>query len=138
MIEAEGSGEIGYNYENMGAPIPVTALAVAVPAEGEEFIGWYSEAGELLSTELEYDFSGIIGSEDVLIARFTGGEAPVLPGDVDGNGEVAVSDAVLALRAAMGILELTPEQFEAADMSGDGEIAVSDAILILRTAMGLR
>jgi hypothetical protein len=60
-----------------------------------------------------------------------------LPGDVDGSGTVEATDAIMALRCAMGILELTPEQFEAADMDGSGTIALDDAITILRTAMGL-
>ncbi|MBR6006384.1 MAG: dockerin type I repeat-containing protein, partial [Clostridia bacterium] len=59
------------------------------------------------------------------------------PGDIDGNGEIEVSDAILALRSAMGIIELTPEQLAAGDMNGDGTVGVDDALTILRTAMGL-
>ena len=72
--------------------------------------------------------------------RFTNsGETPPegIPGDVDGNGSVTVSDAIMALRCAMGIMTLTPEQFARADMDGSGTVTVSDAIMILRKAMGL-
>ena len=63
--------------------------------------------------------------------------SPVLPGDVDGNGSVTIADAILALRRAMGLIALSPEQTEAADMDGNGSITIADAIMILRAAMGL-
>ena len=66
-------------------------------------------------------------------------EGPGLPGDgdVDCNGTVTVSDAILALRSAMGIYTLTEEQISHADVNGDGNVTVSDAIMILRIAMGI-
>lgn len=61
---------------------------------------------------------------------------PGLLGDINGNGSVDVTDALLALRAAMGVITLTDEQIARGDMNGDGVIDSTDAILILRTAMG--
>ena len=58
-------------------------------------------------------------------------------GDVDGDGEITASDARLCLRAAVGLEELTKEQWAAADTDGDGEITASDARLTLRAAVGL-
>lgn len=63
--------------------------------------------------------------------------SPLLPGDVDGNGAVTIADAILALRCAMGLIDLTTEQSEAGDMNGDGSISIADAVMILRAAMGL-
>ena len=60
-----------------------------------------------------------------------------LLGDVDLSGEVTSSDAILALRYAMGIIELSPDQLAAGDVNGDGAVGVDDALTILRTAMGL-
>ena len=132
-IGVEGNGYVGYAkyYDDFGNP---TDCAEAYPFEGETFLGWFTDEGELISEEalLQTAELGITS----IVARFSEGTA-VLPGDVDGNGDVSVSDAVLALRAAMGILELTPEQFAAADVDGSGDISVSDAIIILRMAMGL-
>ena len=73
--------------------------------------------------------------DSYIIARFA--ENASLPGDVDANGSVEAADAILALRHAMGLIELTPEQLAAADMDGSGEVRINDAIIILRTAMGL-
>ncbi len=60
-----------------------------------------------------------------------------VPGDVNNSGEVGVADAIMTLRAAMGILQLSDEQLAAADVNESGEIEVTDAIIILRMAMGL-
>ena len=56
-------------------------------------------------------------------------------GDVDGNGVVETADALLALRGAMGIAALTPEQAERADMDGNGVVDTVDALAILRRAI---
>lgn len=68
---------------------------------------------------------------------YSGDVPPALPGDVDGSGSVTVSDALITLRASMGILTLTDDQQIIADVSGDGLINVSDALMILRMSMGL-
>ncbi|MBO4583880.1 MAG: tyrosine-protein phosphatase [Clostridia bacterium] len=61
----------------------------------------------------------------------------VTPGDADGDGEVTVTDALAALRAALGLAELDNDSFRAADVDGDGAITVSDALRILRIAAGI-
>jgi uncharacterized repeat protein (TIGR02543 family) len=63
-----------------------------------------------------------------------------IPGDVNGDGVVSTTDAVLILRHAAGIL--TPRDyinfcFIAADVNGDGKVDTADAILILRMVAGL-
>ena len=58
-------------------------------------------------------------------------------GDVDGNGEINVSDARLALRAAVKLDTLTGASFASADVDFSGDISVSDARLILRVAVKL-
>ena len=60
-----------------------------------------------------------------------------IPGDADLNGIVDMADALLALRAAMDLVELDEYQTAAADMNGDGSIGMDDALVILRKAMGL-
>ena len=64
------------------------------------------------------------------------GTASIL-GDVDQDGEVTVADALLALRCAMGVAELTEEQLAQMDVNGDGVYDLVDATLILRYAMGV-
>lgn len=67
-------------------------------------------------------------------ARFA--EDSGILGDIDGDGEVSASDALLLLRFCVG--ELTEDQIdiEAADVNGDGAIDLLDALLTLRIALG--
>jgi len=58
-------------------------------------------------------------------------------GDVNSDGEVTVSDAVLILQHVVGLVELTPDQECAADVSGDKSISAFDANLILQYCVGL-
>lgn len=58
-----------------------------------------------------------------------------LMGDVDGDGDIDSTDARLALQAAVGSIELTNKQKEAADMDGDGKITTTDARLILQKSV---
>lgn len=56
-------------------------------------------------------------------------------GDVNGDLNISVTDAVTLLRAAMGIIEI--EDITFGDVNGNGTIDVGDAIAVLRTAMGI-
>ena len=63
------------------------------------------------------------------------GDAGMANGDVDGDGIVSVSDALLAMRGAMGTITLTASQLAHADIDGDGNVTASDALAIMRMAM---
>ena len=63
------------------------------------------------------------------------GDAGTADGDVDGDGIVSVSDALLAMRGAMGTITLTASQLAHADLDGDGTVTASEALAIMRTAM---
>ncbi|MBO4583548.1 MAG: S8 family serine peptidase [Clostridia bacterium] len=61
----------------------------------------------------------------------------VILGDLDGDGEITVSDALAALRIAAKLAPETPEALAAGDVDGDGTITVGDALQILRVAAKL-
>jgi hypothetical protein len=72
-------------------------------------------------------------------------------GDVNGDGNVDISDALLTLKYAVGLIQHTPENIAlylaTADVApldpvtrkpmGDGQIDISDALLILKKAVNL-
>lgn len=60
-----------------------------------------------------------------------------LMGDADLNGNVAIADAVLILRHAMGLGPLEGEALRLSDMDGDGSVSIADAVSVLRIALGL-
>ena len=92
--------------------------------------GWFTEDGRLAADHTAFDPRTL--SEDSFIARF---ELFALPGDADGDGEVAISDALMILRAA---LELVPGNTGPGyDVNADGAVTIMDALLILRRCLGL-
>lgn len=60
-----------------------------------------------------------------------------LLGDVDMDGCINGIDALMALRKAMGIIELTENQCRLADVDFNGEVTVNDAVRILRHTLGI-
>ena len=60
----------------------------------------------------------------------------VIPGDVNGDGQVMVNDVVLAINAVLG---QAPEGFilESADMNGDGQVMVNDVVLMINVVLGV-
>ena len=59
------------------------------------------------------------------------------PGDVDMDGNVTISDALAAMRYAMGTMQLTEQQIQLADVDGNPGVSVSDALTIMRMAIGV-
>lgn len=57
-----------------------------------------------------------------------------LPGDVNGDGKVTITDVVLTASYILGN-NPDPFIFSAADMNGDGEISVTDVVLIARLVL---
>ncbi|MGI6264694.1 MAG: GDSL-type esterase/lipase family protein [Acutalibacteraceae bacterium] len=58
------------------------------------------------------------------------------PGDVDGKDGVTAADALMALQAATGKIELTADQTLAADVDGNAGVTAADALTILQYATG--
>jgi len=59
-----------------------------------------------------------------------------LCGDVDGDGKVTASDAVLILKHVVGLQELPPCKLSIADVSNNGNITALDAALVLQYSVG--
>ena len=134
-ISTDGYGFIGVSTEwdeNYGIYY-CCIEAASVP--GNSFCGWYAVDGTLLSTNVEINRNDFDGVND-FIAMFTA-STPGGVGDVDGDGAVRVSDAVLIMRYALGLIEFTPEQILCGDVDGDGFVKVADAVMVIRIALGL-
>ena len=87
-----------------------------------------------------FDFEGVwrLSAEGYPFARLEGVPEPMpFIGDTDGDGEVTVSDALQAMRCAMGIHALTPLERFRADTNANGSVEAADALTILRIGMGL-
>ena len=65
-------------------------------------------------------------------------EEPVYElGDINMDGVVDAQDALLAMRYALGLIELEDEAVLIGDMDGDGALTSIDALMLMRLAMGL-
>ncbi|MBR5769786.1 MAG: dockerin type I repeat-containing protein, partial [Clostridia bacterium] len=64
-------------------------------------------------------------------------EGGAMKGDMDGDGEITVADALKALRIAAKLVQPTEEDIALGDVDNDGEITVADALKILRVAAKL-
>ena len=58
-------------------------------------------------------------------------------GDLNGDGKITAADARLALRAAVGLDQLSGEKKTLADVNQDGKVTAADARKILRITVGL-
>ncbi len=95
-----------------------------------------------LKWEFHKDVSTHVGADcgwvdNISIPGYISTEPDYLPGDVNMNGEIEMSDALMALRHAMGIIELTELQQTIADMNENGTVEASDALVIMRASMGI-
>lgn len=61
----------------------------------------------------------------------------VVYGDLDKDGDVTSEDALLCLKASVGITELTSELLKFADVDGDNDVDSGDALLILKYSVGI-
>ena len=62
---------------------------------------------------------------------------PVTKGDVNGDGKVDLSDAIMVTYYSLHVI---PANFNeaAADLNGDGKIDLSDAIIIIYKSLGVK
>lgn len=101
-------------------------------------VGTHSGAFAVISNE-QYNASAASISD----VTASGGSVNVVTagslvlGDVDGDGYVYPSDAMLVLRASVGNIALTAEQLERGDVDKDGLTYPADAMMILRYAVGI-
>ncbi|MBR5948271.1 MAG: leucine-rich repeat protein, partial [Clostridia bacterium] len=88
---------------------------------GYDFVGW------------DQNFSNI--TADLVVTALYEYIPTSLPGDVNGDGEITVNDALMVLRHALSI---TGDAIgSVGDVNNDGVINVADALVIMRIALGI-
>jgi len=62
----------------------------------------------------------------------------VIKGDVNGDGQVTIVDALFIAQYTVQTRTLTPAQLAAADVNGDGQVTIVDALFIAQFTVGTR
>ena len=104
--------------------VPVGSVTLR-PSEGGDATITVSEAIVTKSDATGYTN---ITAEDLDLT--VEGGSSVLLGDVDGDGYIAMGDALQVCQAVANVIVLTDEEKEAADVDGDGYISMGDALMI--------
>lgn len=61
----------------------------------------------------------------------------IISGDVNNDGRVTVSDAIITLKAALNIISLDARQTKAADIDFNNKVNVSDAVAIQKISLSI-
>ena len=125
----------GGEYDAPVAPTWTPAEATAA-LNGEEYT-----AGTEITEPGEYTLVVTNGDKSATVAFTIKEQTPPPPqhkkGDMDGDNEITVADALKALRIAAKLVRPTEDDIAIGDVDGDGEITVADALKILRVAAKL-
>lgn len=114
-----------------GAPKASWKKATSATLDGEEYL-----KGTEITVPGEHVL--VVTNDNVVVTiMFTVVAPGITPGDMDGDGEITVADALSVLRIAAKLVDVTPDALATGDMDGDGEITVSDALRVLRIAAKL-
>ena len=113
--------------------------AAALFAEGKYLSEGYAFVGEDGKLDLtvyvpSYIDYGWFIAGNVKYAKVSTGEE-IVSGDANLDGEVTVTDAVLAVSFALEKEEPTAQQFQAADVNKSNDITIADAVAIVNIAL---
>ena len=128
-------------------------LDAALPAFVEAYIAEWTESGlyteESLAAVNETYMStrdamkqnssltdeGVLQYVDTLKDLLVEAQKPVVPGDINGDGETTLCDIVAIARMVVQSAEFTEDQLAVCDVTGDGVVTLADIIKIARTAI---
>jgi hypothetical protein len=126
----------------------IALLAAADVAANDFSLDWWTvdSGGEMFTTGGDFELSGTVGQPDANTIVMTGGEGEYeltggfwavslaepepIPGDLDGDGDVDLTD-LARLLAAYGSCVGDPDYDPAADLDGSGCVDLPDLAILL-------
>ncbi len=132
--EKQGAKFVGWNTKPDGSGVTVNSVRLPADKNAEQKFEGYDV------NEKTYVFLDGTGGKVQLYAVWEGGSdqpANGIYGDVDSDGQILSSDALMILRSSVNLMDFTPEQLIAADVDFDGMITATDALSVLRYSVSL-
>jgi len=117
--ENDGSVEVSVSVIGAESSVEVIDGKCTFVTPGSYTVKYSATDADGHTVEKEYAIEVILGTKK---------------GDLDGDGEITVADALVALRIAARMAQATEQDMLIGDIDLDGEITVSDALAILRVA----
>ena len=132
----------GYSYAGGEHEQPAQHLLLGALIGGPDQDGNYiDDVNQFHYTEVAIDYNAsFVGAAAAIIDYLddygTGEE--IITGDVNGDGEVNIFDAIMMAQYIVGEIDTFPVQddMEAADLNGDGSIDIFDIILLAQYIVG--
>ncbi len=132
----------------IGLYVSMSLTPVITPANAtDKSVTWTTSNKNIVSVSRNGVITGLnTGSAVITATTADGGKVATISvlvtagaalGDLNNDGAANAGDALLVLRAAVGLIKLSDAQAAVADVNGDGEIDAGDAVLILRYDAGL-
>ena len=112
-------------------------LSANIATDGGVFKGYvYSYDDGTYSVEIAGKMAKIGKNEWITNAISAQQTAKGMMGDLNGDGKINATDALLALQLAVGKSGLDAEKQQLADVDNSGSVTATDALLILQLAVG--
>ena len=128
-------GSITVTGPGIASPISLTYDSQKQSWQNEGAIGFGAAPSLPLTYNLVITEQGVVTP---LKQYFYVSGATGVRGDINGDGVVNLTDALLSLQAAMGNLPAGATVYTDADVDGDGRIGIPEALYILQSLSGLR
>jgi len=128
-------GSITVTGSGIASPISLTYDSQKQSWQNEGAIGFGAAPSLPLTYNLVITEQGVVTP---LKQYFYVSGATGVRGDINGDGVVNLTDALLSLQAAMGNLPAGATVYTDADVDGDGRIGIPEALYILQSLSGLR
>lgn len=100
--------------------------------EGDKYADTFTVTGALQQKEIKFTVTDSAKSYSGVSAEAASEtiEEKTVIGDVNGDGEIDITDATMIQKALAELIQLTDEQKIAADTTGDGNITIDDVTMV--------